>query len=127
MSGMYTHAHPGQFHCSTAPSCSPESPFATLAFPLYRQKLSKHFRLVYQAVQEHFVFSPARPSTKSRNVPGPVLGQLCICQQCPWPLKGPAGHTSEEDSGTWTEASWPALAIPVAPGSLHQVSCEMKH
>lgn len=48
--------------------------------PLYRQKLSKHFRLVYQAVQEHFVSSPARPSTRSKNVPGPVLGQLCVCQ-----------------------------------------------
>lgn len=48
--------------------------------PLYRQKLSKHFRLVYQAVQEHFVSSPARPSMRSRNVPGLVRGQLCICQ-----------------------------------------------
>lgn len=26
--------------------------------PLYRQKLSKHFRLVYRAVQEHFVSTP---------------------------------------------------------------------
>lgn len=57
-------------------------------------------------------------------MPGPAPGQLCICQQCPWPLKGPAGHTSEKDSGAWTETSWPALAISMAAGSSRQVPCD---
>lgn len=57
-------------------------------------------------------------------MPGPAPGQLCSCQQCPWPLKGPAGRTSAKDSGAWTETSWPALAISMATGSSRQVPCE---
>lgn len=51
--------------------------------PLHRQRLSKHSRLVYRAVQEHFVPFPTQPSRKIRNVPVSGGASCALCQEPP--------------------------------------------